>query len=125
MSRIIVKTLAWTLLVAMASSVALIAVLLSAFEPLAVTTIRFDGESITLAQLGADHWLIMLGVVMLALVAVMLIVLLVVPTALVAALLGTAAAITPVLVVAGLVWLIWRLVRDSPHAHGASATIAR
>ena len=124
MNRLI-KSLCWTLLVVMAFSVVLIAAVVAALGPLAATTIRFDGESITLAQLGADHWLILLGVVMLALLVVLAIALLVVPTALVAALLGTAAAIAPLLVVAGLVWLIWRLVRDSAHATGAAATIAR
>ena len=125
MSRIIVKTLGWALLVALAFSALLIAAVVSALGPLAQTTFNIDGESITLAQLGAGHWVLLLLAVMLALVAVMLIVLLVVPTLLVAALLGTAAAITPLLAVAGLVWLIWRLVRESPHAHGAGATMAR
>jgi hypothetical protein len=125
MSRTIVKTLGWTLLVALAFSVALIAAVVSALGPLAQTTFNFDGESITLAQLGAGHWLLLLLVVMLALVAAMLIVLLVVPTVLVAALFGTAAAISPLLVLVGLVWLIWRLVRDSSQASGAGATIAR
>ena len=125
MSRIIVKTLGWTLLLALAFSVALIAAVVSAIGPLAQTAFSFDGESITLAQLGAEHWLLLLFAVMLALVVAMLIVLLVVPTALAAALLCTAVAIAPLLVVAGLVWLIWRLVRDSPHAPGAGATIAR
>ncbi|MEP6876637.1 MAG: hypothetical protein ABI887_19950 [Burkholderiales bacterium] len=123
MSRIIVKTLGWTLLAALAFSVVLIAAVVSAIGPLTQTAFSFDGQSITLAELGAEHWLLLLLAVMLALVVAMLIVLLVVPTALAVALLCAAAAITPLLVFIGLVWLIWRLARDS--APGAGATIAR
>jgi hypothetical protein len=119
------KLLCWTLLVVLTFSVVLVAALVSTLGPLADTTIRLNDESITLAQLGAEHWLIMLGAVMLALLAVMSIALLVVPAVLLAALSCTVAAVAPLLVVAGLVWLIWRLVRDSPRTPGAGATIAR
>ena len=137
MSRVI-KTLAWALLVALALSVALVVAAISAIGPLDQTVIQLDGGPLTLAQFHAGHWLVSIGAVMLALIVTLLIVLLVVPVAvlvplLIAALVlvgalivvaGVAAlAFSPLIVCAGLVWLIWRLARGCRRASKGSATI--
>ena len=135
MSRVI-KTLGWTLLVALALSIALIAALVSAIGPLDPTVIQLNGEPLTLAQFHTGHWLVTLGAVMLALVVALLVLLLVVPVAvlvplLVAALVLAGAlllvaviaalAFSPLILCAGLVWLIWRLARG----HGRRAQAAK
>ncbi len=131
MSRVI-KTLGWTLLVALVLSVALIAAIVSTLAPLDQAMIQFDGAPLTLAEFHTGHWLVTLGAVMLALVVALLVLLLVVPVAvlvpllvaalvLVGALILVAAiaalAFSPLILCAGLVWLIWRLARG----HGRRA----
>ena len=135
MSRVI-KTLGWTLLVALVLSVALIAAAVSIFGPLDQASIRFDDTPLTLAEFEAGHWLVALGAVLLALVVALLVLLVVVPVAvlvplLVAALVLvgalilvaaiTALAFSPLILCAGLVWLIWRLARG----HGRRAPAAK
>jgi hypothetical protein len=127
-SHRVIKTLAWTLLVGLVLSIALVAAVVSAIGPLDQTVIQLDGAPITLAQFHAGHWLVAVGAVMLALIVTLLIVLLVVPVAvlvpltvaalvLVGALIlvaGIAAlAFSPLLICVGLAWLIWRLARGS------------
>ena len=135
MSRVI-KTLGLTLLVALVLSVALIAAIVSTPGPLDPIMIQLDGAPFTLPEFHTGHWLVTLGAVMLALVIALLVLLLVVPVAvllplLVAALvlLGalilvaavTALAFSPLILCAGLVWLIWRLARG----HGRRAPTAK
>ena len=135
MSRVI-KTLGWTLLVALVLSVALIAAIVSTLAPLDPAMVQFDGAPFTLAEFHTGHWLVTLGAVMLALVVALLVLLLVVPVAvlvplLVAALVLvgalilvaaiTALAFSPLILCAGLVWLIWRLARG----HGRRGQAAK
>ena len=134
-----IKTLGWTLLVALALGIALVAAAVSFVGPLDPTLIQLDGEPLTLAQLHAGHWLVTVGAVMLALVITLLVVLLVVPVAVLVPLLITALALvgalivvaavtalafSPLIIVAVLVWLIWRLARGSASARKRGATIA-
>ena len=134
MSRAI-KTLAWTLLVALTLSVALVVAVVAAIGPLDQSVIQLDGGPLTLAQFHTGHWLVTVGVVMLALIVTLLIVLLVVPVAvlvplavaalvLVGALIVVAAiaalAFSPLIVCAALVWLIWRLARGGERSRDRS-----
>jgi hypothetical protein len=144
MSRVI-RTLGWTLLIALALAIVVVVALASTFGPLDPAMIQIDGEPLTLAQFNIGHGLVAVGAVLLALILTLLIVLLVIPVAvllplalaalvLVGALILvagiTALAFSPLIVCAALVWLVWRLVRgnasrDRAQAAKSSATIAR
>ena len=142
MSRVM-KTMAWTLLVALVLSAALIAAAVSMLGPLDPVMIRLDDAPRALAEFDAGRWLVATVAVLLALVVALLVLLVVVPVAvlvplLVAALVlvgalvlvaaVTALAFSPLILCAGLVWLIWRFVRGhgrrAQAAAKGSATIA-
>ncbi|MEP7297755.1 MAG: hypothetical protein ABI702_16345 [Burkholderiales bacterium] len=132
------KTLAWTVLVALAVSVAIVASVASAIGPLDQTVIHLDGAPIALAQFDAGHWLAAVGAVLLALIVTLFVVLLVVPVAVLvplalaalvlvgalALVAGIAAiAFSPLILCAGLVWLIWRLARGPGSTPKPGATM--
>jgi len=134
----VMKALAWSVLIALAVSVAIVASVASAIGPLDQTVIQLDGGPLTLAQFDAGHWLVAIGAVMLALIVTLFVVLLVVPVAvlvplalaavvLVGALLlvaGIAAiAFSPLILCGGLVWLIWRLARGAGRTPKPGATM--
>jgi hypothetical protein len=125
MNRVI-KTLGWTLLIAVLASVAVVVALASSASPWDGSGIVFDGEPLTFAQFHIGHWLVGVVAVTLALVIALIVVVLVVPVAvfvplLIAAiaLIGalvvvvgvTAMAFSPLLLAVGAVWLMWRLAR--------------
>jgi hypothetical protein len=130
MSRAI-KTLGWTLLVALVLGIAALVAVVSVMSPLDHATFELNGETLNLAQLHGGHWLLAIGAAsaaVLALVIALLVVLVVVPVAvlmplvvvalvlagLLVAAAGIAAfALSPVILAVALVWLIWRLVRGS------------
>jgi len=123
------KTLGWALLAALIVGTAAFVAMISAVGPQDLATIELNGETLNLAQLHGSHWLVAIGAaaaVMLALVIALLVLLLVVPiavlvplavvalvlTGLLVAAAGVAAfALSPVILVVALIWLIWRLVR--------------
>jgi hypothetical protein len=136
----ITKTVGWTLLAALVLSIALITIVLSSVGAWDPTLIEFDGGPLTLAQFHAGHWLLTAGGALLALIVALLVVLVIVPVAVLVPLLVVALSLVGVLVVvagaaalvfsplilaAGVVWLIWRVARSRRNrAPGAGATIA-
>ena len=119
-----IKIRGWTMLVGLLLSAALVAAAVAMVGSLDPASIQINGESLTLTQLHAGHWLAAVGGVALAL----LVVLLVVPVAVLvplliaglvvigallialAAVAGAAALVfSPLIVLVGAVWLIWRL----------------
>ena len=130
------KTLGWTMLVGLLLAAVLVASIVAMVGPLDSTQIQINGEPLVLAHLGAAHWLAAVAGVALAL----LIVLLVVPFALLlplaidalvligelvvalGAVAGVAALVfSPLILLAGAVWLIWRLVRNDGPKNDAKA----
>ncbi len=137
MSRVI-KTLAWTMLVALALSIAFVVAVVCSIGPLDQTVIQLDDGPLTLAQFHAGHWLVAFGAVTLAVIVTLLVVVLVVPFAvlvpltiaalvLVGALIMVAAiaalAFSPLIICAALVWLIWRLARGSDRSRGRAQAL--
>ena len=134
MNRVI-KTLGWTLLIGLLASIALVIALASSYTPWDASMITIADAPLALAQFDVGHWVLTAGGVALALVIALVVVLLVVPVAVVvplavAALVlvvavvvvaGVAAlAFSPLLLAAGVVWLIWRLVRGDRRKTGAT-----
>ena len=130
-----VKIAAWTLLIGVLLSAILGAVAVAAISALDPTLIEINGESFDLARLGAGHGLVAIGGLLLA----GLIVLLVVPVAVLVpllivalvfggVLLAFAGVVTlvfsPLILLVGLGWLIWRLARPARNRSKPDATIA-
>ena len=129
MTRIF-KTLGWTALVGLLLAAALVASLVAMTGPLHSTLIQINGEPVTFAHLGVGEGLAAVAAVVLALLIVLLAVpfAVLLPLAIVALVLvgmlvvalgavaGVAALVfSPLILLAGAVWLIWRLVRgDRP-----------
>jgi hypothetical protein len=98
--------------------------------------VTIDGESWTLPALHAGHWLavtaalLVIGLVLVIVVPMALMVGLGVPLLMVGLAIGIAVAVallaaglmlSPVLLLAGLLWLVWRLLERRPKAPQASA----
>ena len=132
------KTLGWTALVGLLLAAVLVASLVAMTGPLHSTLIQINGEPVTFAHLGVGEGLVAVVGMALALLIVLLVVPLAVllPLAVVALVLvgvlvvalgavaGVAALVfSPLILLAGAVWLIWRLVRsDRPKRTAPSDT---
>ena len=133
-----VKILGWVLLAGLVLSALLVAGIVAAVGPLDPVFIQIDGEPLllgTLDSLGPLHWLAAVGGVTLALLIVLLVVpaavlvplliaALVLVGALLVALLAVAGAaalvLSPLILLAGLVWLAVRLLRGHRPKNGAT-----
>lgn len=126
----IVKTLGWTALAGLLLAAVLVASLVAMVGPLHSTLIQINGEPVTFAHLGVGEGLVAVAAAVLALLIALLVVpfAVLLPLAIVALVLvgvlvvalgavaGVAALVfSPLILLAGAVWLIWRLVRgDRP-----------
>ncbi len=130
------RFLGWALLVGLlVLSVALVLAAASMAGAMDHAVIHIDGETISLAQLDAGHWLVAVGGVTLALLIVVLVVplavlvpLAIVLVALVGALLAVAGVLamlcSPLILLAVVVWLMVRLIRrNGAKRVGTGATI--
>ena len=136
------KTLGWTALVGLLLAAVLVAVLVASLVamagPLHSTLIQINGEPVTFAHLGIGEGLVAVAAVVLALLIVLLVVpfAVLLPLAIVALVLvgvlvvalgavaGVAALVfSPLILLAGAVWLIWRLLRsDRPKSAAPTGT---
>lgn len=118
-------------LVLLCAVLALLGVAVAA--PFGDEVIQINGEEVRIAQLHGGHWLgamvglLVAGVVVLFVVPVVVLVPLALVAVLLSALLALAAGVvavvfSPLLVLAAVVWLIWRIARGKKPA--ADATIA-
>ena len=123
----VIKILGWTALVGLLLAALLAASLVAMVGLLHSTLIQINGEPITLAHLGVGEGLVAVVGMALALLIVLLVVpfAVLLPLAVVAlvligmlvvalgAMAGVAALVfSPLILLAGAVWLVWRLVRS-------------
>ena len=129
------KRYGWPLLAVLLVSVVLAGLALAAIDPLSHGVLSVNGEEFHLAQLKGGHWLgamaglAVAGVVVLFVLPVALLVPLLVVAALLLGLLALAAGVaalvfSPLLLVAGIGWLIWRAARRQKPATAQAATPA-
>ncbi|MDE2093895.1 MAG: hypothetical protein KGI87_08600 [Burkholderiales bacterium] len=138
----IVKTLRWAALAGLLLAAVLVGSLVAMAGPLHSTLIQINGEPVTFAHLGVGEGLVAVAAVVLAMLIVLLVVpfAVLLPLAIVALVLvgvlvvalgavaGAAALLfSPLILLAGAVWLVWRMVRsDSPkNATATDATMPR
>ena len=118
----LMKTMAGLLLIGMLLGAAMIAAAVAMGGPFDDAVIQFNDQSLTLAQMNPGHWAIAAGGMLLAFVVVIVVVplavlvpLLIVGLVLLGVLMliaGLAALVfSPLILLAGGVWLIWRLAR--------------
>ncbi|HEY8707108.1 MAG TPA: hypothetical protein VIM34_03830 [Burkholderiaceae bacterium] len=132
----VIKTLGWTALVGLLLAAVLVASLVAMVGPLHSTLIQINGEPVTFAHLGVGEGLVAVAGMVLALLIVLLVVpfAVLLPLAIVALVLigvlvvalgavaGVAALVfSPLILLAGAVWLIWRLVRNDGPKNDAKA----
>ncbi len=125
----IVKTLGWTALAGLLLAAVLVTSVVAMVGPLHSTLIQINGEPVTFAHLGVSEGVVAVAGMVLALLIVLLVVpfAVLLPLAIVALVLvgvlvvalgavaGVAALVfSPLILLAGAVWLIWRLVRSDP-----------
>lgn len=123
----VIKTLGWAALVGLLLAAVLVASIVAMVGPLHSTLIQINGEPVTFAHLGVGDGLVAVAGTVLALLIVLLVVpfAVLLPLAIVALVLigalvvvlgavaGVAALVfSPLILLAGAVWLVWRLVRN-------------
>ena len=126
-----IKTSLWLLLAGAVLSALLVAAVMQWAAPLDGATLHIDGEQFTFTQLQGGEWLLAIGAVLLALVVVLLVVPFVVIVPLLCAALGIAVALCVLLGVAALLlspllllaWIVWRLARSPSAPPGPGATM--
>ena len=138
----IVKTLGWTALAGLLLAAVLVGSLVAMVGPLHSTLIQINGEPVTFTHLGVGEGVVAVVGMVLALLIVLLVVpfAVLLPLAIVALVLvgvlvvafgavaGVAALVfSPLILLAGAVWMIWRLVRSDPPKSAAptDATMPR
>ena len=131
----------WTLAVGLLLGLALLAAAAWTAGALDHATIHINGEPLRLAQLDAGEWLLAVGGAALALLVAVLVVpvAVLVPLAIAAVALAAALVVvtgvvamlfSPLILLLGAAWLVWRLLRRETRQAGANAgdtgaTIAR
>ena len=130
------RILGWTALAGLLLSVLLVASAVAIVGAIDPTVIEINGETMDLAQFGVGHGVVAVAGVLLAGLVVLVVLLFVVPFALLVpvlvlglvgagvllALAGVAALLfSPLILVAGAVWLVWRLLRGNSAARRAKA----
>ncbi len=130
------RILGWTALAGLLLSVLLVASAVAIVGAIDPTVIEINGETMNLAQFGVGHGVVAVAGVLLAGLVVLVVLLFVVPFALLVpvlvlglvgagmllALAGVAALLfSPLILVVGAVWLVWRMLRGNSAARRARA----
>ena len=132
----VLRIAGWSLLIAALLGTLLAAATVAAVGAFDPALIEINGETFDLARLGAGHGLLAVGGVLLAALIVLLIVplalllpMLVVAVVLIGVMLVLAGVVTlvfsPLILLVGAGWLIWRLARRARTAAKPDATIAQ
>ncbi|MEQ1685239.1 MAG: hypothetical protein ABL916_16455 [Burkholderiaceae bacterium] len=125
------KVTGWLLLAGAVASALLLAAALQWGELVDGASFTINGEQLTLNGMHGGHWLLAVGVILLAMIVVLLVVPFAVIVPLLCAAFGIAVAICVVLGVAALLlspllllaWIVWRLTRSPSAGPGPGATI--
>lgn len=126
------KATGWLLLAGAVASALLLAAALQWGELVDGASFTVNGEQLTLSGMHGGYWLLAIGAILLAMIVVLLVVPFAVIVPLLCAAFGVAVALCVVLGLAALLlspllllaWIVWRLTRSPSATPGPGATIS-